>query len=286
MSKVISYTPTENLMRIKMQKKRHFVVVEGEDDVPIYEIALRSIVLEKNITTEFEVMHAGGKESIKKFIGCYSRINFKAILDLDFDHKDQIVDERVHYLDVYSIENYFFSKIVITYLLASILKKKFSDVNQWLDMTDWYAEINAQCLLLLKYLFYYQKAHCGDREKWSTSFIVRNKNCWKIDPLKVSLVLDKIKTDIGVEDEVVEEYFRINFPTEECLSKVFPGKMVFISFYRYLKLYVEIGHKGVFGANYTNEGAFKNSSSSLLRFSPEFRKSIAPIIEFLGAKAA
>jgi len=286
MSKVISYSSEENLMRIKMQKKQIFIVVEGEDDVPIYEIAIHSIVMDKKIDVGFEVIHAGGKENIKAFASVCKQNNFRAILDLDFDHKDQVDDDRLNYLNVYSIENHFFGKVVTSYLLSSILKKRYSDVKEWLNIDGWYDEINAQCVLLLKYLFYYQKAFGGERKKWSDAFIVRDNKCWKIDPNKVTFLLDRIKREIGVEDDAVENFFAENFTTGDCISKVFPGKILFVSFYRYLKIYVESGYKGVFGANYTNDTALKNSSCSLLKFNPDFRKTISPIIQFLESQAA
>lgn len=286
MSRAISYTPRENLLRMKMQKKKLFVVVEGEDDIPIYEIALRSIMIDKNISTEFEIIHGGGKGTINEFIPSYSGDNFKVIFDLDFDYNDKVSDNRVHYLGMYSIENYFYNKLVISFLLANVMKKRVDDVKKWLDLTDWYSEINSQCLLMLKYIYYYQKHHNGDRKKWSNVFVVRSNSCWKIDPTKISTVINNIKRDIAVSDAVVEEYFKRDFPAFDCVSKVFPGKIVFVSFYRYIKLFVELSYKGIFGSNFSNDSALKNSISALLKFNPEFRKSISPIVMFLETHAA
>ena len=47
MKKIIKYTGEENLIRIKMQKNTKFIVVEGEDDIPIYETIFNSHVIEQ-----------------------------------------------------------------------------------------------------------------------------------------------------------------------------------------------------------------------------------------------
>ena len=70
------------------------------------------------------------EENLKSadFAHSYAKNNFRAILDLDFDYHDKINDHRLKYLEVYSIENYYFNRIVLSYILANILKSNMKDV--------------------------------------------------------------------------------------------------------------------------------------------------------------
>ncbi len=281
MSKLISYTGEENLMRIKMQKRTKFILIEGEDDIPIYESIFNSSAFEKNINIDFEITFGGGKPKILDFIKRYQKKNFKAILDLDFDYNEKIVDSRTIYLDCYSLENYFFNKIVFSYLIANILKKNMNEVKEWLDISTWYNHVNSECILCLKYLFYYQKAYNGDRNKWSNTFIVSNNSIWKIDQIKINGLVAKIKEETNVGNITIEEYFISTFPKFKCVSRVFPGKMLFVSFYRFIKQFLEKEYAGKFGSNFSNDSALKNFAASFLRFNPNLRRLLDPVFIFL-----
>ncbi|MDH5561902.1 MAG: DUF4435 domain-containing protein [Deltaproteobacteria bacterium] len=282
MRKVLKYTGEENLIRIKMQSNTKFILVEGEDDLPIYENIFHSHAHDSKVEFDFEVTFGGGKSNINDFIKSYKKNNFSVVLDLDFDHSEKISDERVCYLDRYSIENYFYSRVVIGYLLSFVIKSNIKETLKWLDITDWIKHVNDECLNCLKSIYYYQKKFDGDKSKWSCCFVLKDNGSWKIDRSKINSIITMITRDAGVTIDEIDDYFKFTFPEFECLTNVFPGKILFVSFYRFLKHFLENGYPGLFRANYTNEISFKNSAASFLRFNPDLRKAIGPVFKFLA----
>ncbi|MGE4440074.1 MAG: DUF4435 domain-containing protein [Desulfomicrobium sp.] len=281
MKKILRYTEEENLTRIKMQKNTKFIIVEGADDVPIYETIFNSHVIELSLDVDFEVVYGGGKSKITSFAQSYCKNNFRAILDLDFDHNEKISDHRLRYLDAYSIENYYFSRIVLSYLLANILKLKMKDVLAHVDLTEWHSHVNDECFCCLKHLYFYQKNYNYDKSKWSNMYICKDNGCWEIDKTKINLILTKIIDETCVTDQEIDDFFNSTFPSYDKITKVFPGKMIFHSFYRYVKQYMEKNYSGIFSANFTNDKSFKNASTTYLKFNTECRKILHPIFNYL-----
>jgi len=281
MKKLLKFTGEENLIRIKMQKNTKFIVVEGEDDIPIYETIFNSHVIERNLDIDFEVVYCGGKSKIINFAKLYSKNNFMAILDLDFDFNNKIVDHRLKYLEAYSIENYFFNKIVLSYILANILKSNMKIVLSQINISDWHNHINDECIDCLKHIYFYQKSYNNDKSKWSKLFICGDNGCWEIDRTKIEKIVQMIKIETGVSDQEIDNFFTSTFPSYERITKVFPGKMLFTSFYRYVKQYMEKNYSGIFSANFTNDKSFKNSSITYLKFNVECRKILLPVFNYL-----
>lgn len=105
MSGMPRYNCDENFRRIKRQKTLKFVVVEGVDDVPIYESVLSYLSKDG---VEYDVIHSEGKKNIKKFHDENPSLkNCIYIADKDFDDTRLPMDNVV-FLNRYSIENYFF----------------------------------------------------------------------------------------------------------------------------------------------------------------------------------
>ena len=209
MNKIIKFTGEENLIRIKMQKNTKFIVVEGEDDIPIYETIFNSHIIENNLNIDFEVIYCGGKSKISRFVHSYAKNNFRAILDLDFDYHDRINDHRLKYLEVYSIENYYFNRIVLSYILANILKSNMKDVLSQLNITEWHTHINDECIDCLKHIYFYQKSYNEDKTKWSNLYICGDNGCWEVDKVKIDKIIQMIKQETGVSDQEIEDYFKL-----------------------------------------------------------------------------
>jgi hypothetical protein len=281
MKKILQYTGEENLLRIKMQRNTKFILVEGEDDIPTYETIFNSHVIEQNLAVDYEIVYGGGKSKINSFAQSYGKNNFRAILDLDFDYHNKINDYRLKYLEAYSIENYYFNRIVLSYIIANIIKSSMRDVLPKLDITEWHTHINMECFDCLKHIYFYQKSYNEDKTKWSSLYICGDSGCWEIDKLKINRIVDKIKGETGVSDQEIDDFFNSTFPTYDKIAKVFPGKMLFTSFYRYVKQYMEKSYSGVFGANFTNDKAFKNASTSYLKFNTECRRILLPVFNYL-----
>lgn len=112
MESLPKYTAEENIRRIMMEDGSKFILVEGEDDVHLYEASIKMMLVGREGAVEFIPVFGGGKTKISEFVQQTEQTNFIAILDRDFDISTPIMDQRVIYLDKYSIENYFFTDCI------------------------------------------------------------------------------------------------------------------------------------------------------------------------------
>lgn len=234
MPKIPTYNSEENLRRIKMQKKLSFVVVEGADDVPIYESCLSSMSPDCN---QYDIVFAGGKTAIRKFLLSNTTDNAIFIIDRDF-YDIGISDMRIVSLDRYSIENYFICEEVISRSLQFILGCKFQDALEAFNLDEFISEVSEALGLLIKVIFYYQREiapHSTGEERpaWSDFFLCENAS-WRLCADRIQELIDVL---LPTQELIraAEEYYDANFSLTGSVIHNFPGKMLKHSLQRYIR---------------------------------------------------
>lgn len=278
MNQIPSYTPEENLRRIKIQKIK-FVVVEGSDDVPIYESCLTSLAPE---SADYDVIFSGGKINIKNFIQENNPENAIFIIDKDF-HDIEIEHERLISLRRYSIENYFICEDVICHALQFALNCKFSDIKNVFSLEQFMNEVSNAVSDLIKVIFYYQKnelskTFTGEAPKWSDEFLCDNSN-WTLCRDKINFLISKLTSDKFTIDDA-NTFFASQFNTSGNIAHDFPGKMLKTSLQRYIRneiLRIKPAAKGKF----RDPEDMRVQLSAAMQFSPELKDLLQPVIEFI-----
>jgi 5S rRNA maturation endonuclease (ribonuclease M5) len=279
MPSIRSYSAEENLRRIRMQKKLNFVVVEGPDDIPIYESFLESL----NVKNNFEVIFSGGKTAIKDFIKNHKSKNSIFIVDRDFD-KNEINDERVVYLNRYSIENYFICEEVISAALSLVFKCKKQDAKNIFSLDEYRKEISHSIETLTKSLYYYQNIIAPqkvDEEKiaWSDMFICEN-NSWKICKKKVIQLIKTLIPDDEDQDKAKSE-FEKKYTANVDFLYIFPGKMLKTSLQRYIQLKIK-EVKPSARSHFGDIEAMRIALASKMHYSTDLKTTLEPVNAFLN----
>jgi len=279
MSNFPSYTEEENITRIRMEKNVIFVVVEGIDDIPIYECTLNSL-LPPEVKNIWDIVHVGGKTNIKTLIQECSNSNYICVADKDFDEKIQ--DERVVLLSRYSIENFLICEEAISAALSISLQKKINDVKEKFSLSDFYGEIEANAVNLLKSLFYYQRVISpgieGEKPSWSDQSIHAHPPKWGICPASVnSLIAQLIPAD--VTSDMIDRYYEEHFESSGNISHDLPGKMLKVVLQRYVQNFYKTFKKG--GSPYSSPDSFASSIIGVLNKSTDFVNQIRPIVNFI-----
>ena len=183
----------------------------------------------------------GGKPNILSWLESKRAVNIKVVLDSDFDDLQvELTDRRIISLDVYSIENYYFSSEVIAPLFAHLTQSTIEEVERWMNLESMTINWSGNLEELLATLYYYQKQYGGEKSGWGDRDIIKNRDNWEVCPRKVQkLTNDLLEQMEGVELVTCVDFFNLQFPYIECLSKSFPGKLLKKSLYRYLKLHCE-----------------------------------------------
>lgn len=279
MSSPLRYTGEENLLRVKMEKHTKFIVVEGIDDVPIYDQVISSTINNQTSST-WMIVHAEGKTKIIDFLNDNSESNLFCILDKDFDFVD-IADPRAIYLDRYSIENYFICDDTIRIVLAQILSCLPANLNTRFSLSQFKAEMESKLRELLKALFYYQKFSTDDSKySWSEHFLFKPNGSWEISSENTSELFEILFDDPPPYDEINNTYNE-HFSNGDCITHEFPGKMLIIGLYRYVNSQTNNIKAKVFKKHYNNEHAFKTAMSLTLHRSVSLNQIIEPVIEFI-----
>jgi len=283
MSSIPAYDIEENLRRIDMQRSLKFVVVEGIDDVPIYE----NIILSLNKSgCDFDVIHSGGKPRIDVFLRDNPDVsNCFFIVDRDFDRLDSY-QNNVVCLERYSIENFYFCEDVIKAVIAMSLRLKLSDAAQIIDIGK-FIEINSPKMVKLFYaIFYYQKVEVErlsalniETNSWSDAFICKN-NSWEICQEKVTTLIENLYPD-GYDEDSAIEYYKSNYTSSGCVLSDFPGKMLKVALQRYIKdSVIKINKK--YGSKFSNTDVTFTIFMSNLNLSKSLVRNLQPVSSFLG----
>ncbi|WP_460317884.1 DUF4435 domain-containing protein [Pseudomonas ogarae] len=281
MTTVRAFSAEENMRRLKMQKRLTFVVVEGSDDVPLYESCLMMEL--KNV--DFDVIYSGGKKPIQDFLAEHKSNNAMFIVDKDFDDFSTL-DARVVALDRYSIENYFICEEVISHSIKFAISCRLQDAAEAFDLTEFVEKITRSIEMLVKVLFYYQRhaVHQLDgkeKQSWSDVFLCEN-NSWELSSDQILALISRLApTPKDIVD--AEEYFAENFRHPGVLINAFPGKMLKTSLQRYIRqqvMQIKPGAKG----KYNNVEDTRALLSSVLHHSSSLKNVLRSVVEFLSRR--
>lgn len=274
MSGVPRFTAEENLRRIQMETSTRFLLVEGEDDIPIYEASLEQI---SNQEGDFVIVHGGGKGLIEPFVNDCSNRNFICLLDKDFDNPLDFTDERIFVLKKYSIENYFINKNVALPLTALATKARKRDLEHALNIEPWLDHLDNSLKDLLCLFHLYQADSSTDREKWSDVYIYDNGCRSNVSATQVTRVIRQLfpSGPPRVPQNIIDMY------TERfCVSNFFPGKLLIQGFYYFIGNFSDSICRS-FKRLYPHVEAFRMAMVQNLRHSREFNDDMKPIIDFL-----
>lgn len=253
MSAIPRYSIDENFKRIKLQKQTKFLVVEGIDDVPIYENIIDYLTQGE---ANYEIFHSGGKTKIKDFIQKNNNQNVSFIIDRDFNDF-QSNDPRIHQLDRYSVENYFFCDEIAHHAIKISLRCKLDEVRENVSIEEFIKTNENKLIKLLEAIIFYQKELSplinGERPSWSNEFICQNTS-WQICEDKINKVIDGLLPTQELKQEA-SKYFSENYKKEEII-KIFPGKMLRESYHRFLK-------QKTIDIKPNSKGKFKDSETTL-----------------------
>jgi hypothetical protein len=278
MSSLPTYTPEENLRRIKIQKIK-FVVVEGIDDVPIYESFISSI---EQSTDEFDVIFAGGKINIRNYIKNHNPKNAIFIIDKDFNDIE-IESDKLVSLNRYSIENYFICEDVICHALQFVLNCKYSDIRRAFSLTEFMDEIGNAVTDLIKVIYYYQKNKIAKNideqaPSWSNTFICETNN-WKLCRDKIqALIIELTQNNFTIEQ--ARTFFDADFQSNGHVSYDFPGKMLKTSLQRYIRNEISKIKPSAKG-KFRDVEDMRLQLSAAMRFSQELKDLLLPVISFV-----
>lgn len=277
MGAIRTYNGEENLRRIRMQKKTTFVIVEGVDDVPIYESCLSHMAHD---CQKYDVIFADGKSAIRDYIKNHSSKNAIFIIDRDFQDIE-IEDSRLVSLDRYSIENYFICSQVISHSLKFALKCKFQDALNAFNLEEFSNSISTSTEALIKAIFYYQKVLSkaeGERPAWSDTFLCEN-NSWELCETKINDLIHALLPTPAVV-AAANAYYEENFNLPGTAVENFPGKMLKHSLQRYIKQQVQRIRPSARG-KYSDVETTKELLSAVIHKSDHMVRALTPVVAFL-----
>ncbi|MGI2157200.1 DUF4435 domain-containing protein [Shewanella baltica] len=273
------YTPDENVLRIRMESEIKFVVVEGVDDVPIYESVILSILPGEGLDN-WDVIHVGGKSNIKELIVECNSNNFICIADKDFDGK--LSSEKVVSLNRYSIENYLICEEALSAALSIALRLKYQDVRDNFDLSIFYAEVEISAKKLLIALFYYQRVISptlnGERHSWSDAIIHMHPPAWGLCCASIDSLISRLIPEDVTEIEM-ENYFSENFESSGVVAYDLPGKMLKVLLQKFVLNYYKGIKSG--GSQFNSADSFVATIASSLNRSSSFVNVINPVLSFL-----
>ncbi|MFK3680703.1 DUF4435 domain-containing protein [Pseudomonas sp. NPDC088890] len=281
MGAIPKYNGVENLRRIKMQKSTTFVVVEGVDDVPIYESCLSHMVQDCH---KYDIVFTDGKTAIRDFLRSNRAHNAVFIIDRDFQDIE-IEDPRLITLDRYSIENYFICSQVISHSLKFALNCKFKDAHEAFDLNEFSEFISGATENLIKAIYYYQKVLSktieGDRPAWSDTFLCENSN-WRLCNTKIN---DLINTLLPTSEarEAADKYYQEHFDLPGTAVENFPGKMLKVSLQRYIRQQV-IRLRPSAKGKYSDVETTRELLSAVIHKSDDMVRILSPVVEFIRGR--
>lgn len=282
MAGIPTYDIEENLRRIDMQRSLKFIVVEGSDDVPIYENIISSSV---NDSIDFEIIHSGGKPRIRSFLNESPDVtNCIFIIDRDFDFLE-CENTNLVFLERYSIENFYFCEDVLKAVVAMSIRVKLDVALDILDMADFNSYSTPILLKLFYAIYFYQKVEVdrlsnlgAEAQSWSDTFICKDDN-WQICPDKVNALICKLYPNGYIERDAIE-YYNEQYSSSGNVISDFPGKMLKVTLQRYIKnSVIKINPK--LGSKFSNTDVTCTLLMSSLHRSKVLQENLAPVYSFL-----
>ncbi|ENC6710184.1 DUF4435 domain-containing protein [Vibrio harveyi] len=231
------YTAEEYLDSVLFSKNTKFIIAEGPFDQFLYTEAYE-ILSGLNIVdlSDHEIIFGGGKKSIYEWYKQEEPSNAKCIFDRDFDFSDYDLPEEFYVeLDRYSIENYFFDQTVLYPFLRLTLSMNNDRVCEAFTLDDLLLHWTEVMNPLLCTLYYYQKVFVSDSKAgWEVEFLCQDRS-YHLCEDKVNNMVNKLLDEMEVTlDECISEFEKTNI-NQNCISIIFPGKLLMESFFRYVK---------------------------------------------------
>ncbi|WP_340332814.1 DUF4435 domain-containing protein [Pseudomonas sp. LP23] len=278
MGAIPKYNGLENLRRIKMQKAITFVVVEGVDDVPIFESCIGHLAPD---CQKYDIVFTDGKSAIREYIKENKSQNAIFIIDRDFQDID-IEDPRLITLDRYSIENYFICSQVISHSLKFALNCKYQDAFEAFNLDEFIERTTTATEKLIKAIYYYQKVHSktlsGARPTWSDTFLCAN-GTWHLCTDKIEQLITSLLPTPELQ-EAAESYYQQNFNLPGSAVENFPGKMLKTSLQRYIKQQVTNIRPAARG-KYSDVETTRELLSAVIHKSDDMARVLLPVVEFI-----
>lgn len=282
MPAIPSYNVEENFRRISRQKKLSFIVVEGVDDVPIYESCLAFALSE---TSCYDVIYSGGKTAIRDYLISKKNSNVVFIIDRDFDDIG-VADPRVVSLGRYSIENYFICEDVIGHSLQFTLGCKLKDALDLFSLDEFQSSISKSLETLIKVLFYYQTVIAPqktgqERPSWSDAFLCENGS-WRLCDEQIQKLINELLPDPELLNKAKKHYDN-NFTLDGSIIENFPGKILKHSLQRYIRhkiMEIKPGAKG----KYNDVETTRALLSSVMHRSRPMARVLGPVVEFVKGR--
>lgn len=246
MNNIPQFTAEENLIRVLMDRRAKYLVVEGPFDMPIYEELIELLCNRYTEINKPITIFGGGKNKILTWINDNTPSNISIIFDMDFELATEN-SNSITYLKRYSIENYFFDLEVISPLIAQLLTRSSRDVRDALSLNDLILNWRRELDRLLPVLYYYQEVYSGEKNKWNNVFINPNGGEWRLCPEKIDIFSNSLLDEMNIEYAICEAHFENQFVTEWCPKINFPGKIILESFHRYLKTICNEEKRGAYG---------------------------------------
>lgn len=267
MSNIPQFTAEENLTRVIMDKNSQYLIVEGSFDLPIYCEAISLLMDKHQLSNEPIIVFGGGKLNILVWTNNENPSNAVVILDMDFDNPDvELKNNIITPLRRYSIENYFFDEEVAAPFIAHLLNRNINDVKAVLSFKDLHEHWGAELKELIPVIYYYQKIYLGDKEKWSSIFINQNSGDWHLCPQRIIDIKVQLLAEMDISYEICKSQFQLSIGATWNAKINFPGKILFESFYRYLKKMCNDEKCGVYG------GSVSNTKSLITHLAPRLVK--------------
>ncbi|MBW3775656.1 DUF4435 domain-containing protein [Aeromonas veronii] len=284
MSNIPAYNAEENLRRIKMQRQLKFIVVEGSDDLPIYESCIQSLLKNVSDNSDYDIIFAGGKGKIKEFASSNAANNVVFIIDKDFNDLE-LNDNRIISLDRYSIENYFINNDVIAHTLKFVFNCKLKDAKDLFSIDEYLEEMSTSLRDLIVVLFYYQRQHSRVLHEqgiavmpWSDSFLCQDHD-WKLCREKINRLITSL-TDGNFTIDEARDYYRNNFTPSATIAFDFPGKMLKTSLQRYIRQKI-LAIKPNAGGKFNNTEEARTQLSLTIHHSQELVAALTPALRFI-----
>jgi len=281
MSAIPKYNGIENLRRIKMQKATTFVVVEGVDDVPIYESCLNHMAQD---CQKYDIVFTDGKSAIRDYIRENNSKNAIFIIDRDFQDIG-IEDPRLVTLDRYSIENYFICSQVISHSLKFALNCRYQDAFEAFDINEFIEATTTATENLIKAIYYYQKVHSktleGDRPNWSDAFLCENST-WRLCTDKIEQLIHSLLPNTELRN-AANLYYQDNFNLPGSAVENFPGKMLKTSLQRYIKQKITEIRPSAKG-KYPDIETTRELLSAVIHKSDDMARVLLPVVDFVRSR--
>jgi hypothetical protein len=225
--------------------------VEDEDQENLDEEILRKVLPQVKFKKIFPL---GGKSSVLKHAANKDNESLDKkciyIVDKDFDDfLDKVEqDERLFYLERYCVENYLLEEqAIVNVLIETYPKKKAVDIQNQLNLPNFFAETSSALTSLFTYFLCAQKLELGIKncDCKPEEYSAPAKN-WCIDSIKVALYWDQVQLEATHQHKtqlLMESIndFKCYVNEATNYNKLISGKFLIALLFHYVKNNYKMG---------------------------------------------